>query len=326
MHPSLTVIMPAHNAEATIAAAIASTLAQTYQDFELWVLENGSTDRTGEIAENFEDRRVRVFELGPVGFQAALQFGIENASSDWLARMDADDLMFPDRLKTQMDVIVRRSELAFVGTAFGLLTPFGHMFERITPDACDGEVDILRMGWGRYFADPSTVFNRQLALDVGGVDPEFTAGDVPLWFRMLQRKKGWEIAETLYITRLRPDSMSRSVDAFNQGIRIRAKYAPEVLHHYPNYAVGPFSAWYSIAGLELLSGSGRAVRQAARSLEAEALATARRFKWFSYIGRVGYALYRLKNPSEVSYRRRPDWERGFQAVLCRHTGNESTTT
>jgi glycosyltransferase involved in cell wall biosynthesis len=95
--PPVTVILPAHNAEETITQAIASTLNQTYTDFELWVLENGSSDRTAEIARSFTDSRIRVFELGRVGFQGALQYGIENSSSDWLARMDADDLMFPER-------------------------------------------------------------------------------------------------------------------------------------------------------------------------------------------------------------------------------------
>ena len=85
----------------TIAQAIASTLNQTYTDFELWVLENGSNDRTAEIARSFTDPRIRVFELGPVGVGGAMQYAIENAPSEWLARMDADDLMFPDRLKVR---------------------------------------------------------------------------------------------------------------------------------------------------------------------------------------------------------------------------------
>ena len=129
--PPVTVVLPAHNAEATIAPAIVSTLQQSYTDFELWVLENGSNDRTAEIARSFTDPRVKVFVLGSVGFQGALQYAITNASSEWLARMDADDLMFPNRLQVQMEVIKQRPDLVLVGTAFGLLTPFGHIFERV---------------------------------------------------------------------------------------------------------------------------------------------------------------------------------------------------
>ena len=107
--PPITVVLPAHNAEATIASAIASTLQQSYTDFELWVLENGSHDRTAAIARSFSDPRVRVFELGPVGVLGALQYAIENAPSEWLARLDADDLMFPKRLEVQMDFIKGQS-------------------------------------------------------------------------------------------------------------------------------------------------------------------------------------------------------------------------
>src|SRR5262245_54035327 len=188
MSPPITVVLPAHNAEATIAPAIVSTLQQSYTDFDLWVLENGSNDHTAEIARSFTDPRVKVFELGPVGFQGALQYAITHASSEWLARMDADDLMFPNRLQVQMEVLKQRPDLVLVGTACGLLTPFGHTFERIPcPPPQSREVDTTSLGWGRFFADPSTIFRRRVALAVGGVDPEFTMGDVPLWFRMLTR-------------------------------------------------------------------------------------------------------------------------------------------
>src|SRR5512142_2604421 len=112
----LTVIMPAHNAEMTIAAAIQSILCQSYSDFELWVLESGSQDRTAEVARSFSDPRVKVFELGSLSFQEALIYALENAQTEWLARMDADDLSFPDRFKEQMEVIAQRPDLVLVGT------------------------------------------------------------------------------------------------------------------------------------------------------------------------------------------------------------------
>ena len=173
--PPVTVILPAHNAEATISQAIASTLSQSYTDFELWVLENGSTDRTAEIARSFTDDRVKVFELGAAGFQGALQYGIENASSDWLARMDADDLMFTDRLKVQMEVARQHPEFVLIGTAYALLTPFGHIFERIL-NCPSREVDTLRLGRDRFFGNPSTIFKRKVALEVGCVESRIHGG------------------------------------------------------------------------------------------------------------------------------------------------------
>src|SRR6201993_5057571 len=125
----LTVILPVRNGEQFLPAAIASVLKQTFREFELWILENGSEDRTAQIVRSIKDSRIKLFELGPIGVQGALQYAIENAESDWLARMDADDLMFPERLQTQCDFIKSNPGVVFVGTAFGLLTPFGHIFE-----------------------------------------------------------------------------------------------------------------------------------------------------------------------------------------------------
>jgi glycosyltransferase involved in cell wall biosynthesis len=314
--PPITVVLPAHNAEATIAPAIASTLQQSYTDFELWVLENGSNDRTAEIARSFADPRVKVFVLGPVGFQGALQYAITHASSEWLARMDADDLMFPNRLQVQMEVLKQRPDLVLVGTASGMLTPFGHIFERVlSPPPPSREVDTNSLGWGRFFADPSTIFRRPVALAVGGVDSEFTIGDVPLWFRMLTLGKGWEIAEPLHLWRLQPHSMSQSSDSVRQGLRARAKYAPQTVERWPKPSGQDGSGWYSIAGLELLVGDGNAVRQAAQFLEHEAPRAARRLRWLSYLGRVGYVCYRRRNPSRYGYRHRPEWEKLFAPVL-----------
>jgi glycosyltransferase involved in cell wall biosynthesis len=311
-NPSVTVILPAHNAEETIAQAIASTLNQSYADFELWVLENGSNDRTAEVAKSFTDPRIRVFELGPVGLGGAMQYAIQNAPSEWLARMDADDLMFPDRLKVQMKVIRERPELVFVGTAFGLLTPFGHIFQ-IVLSSPSREVDTALVGRGRFFGNASTLFRRRIALEVSSVDPEFAMDDNPMWFRMLKRGRGWEIAEPLHLYRLCPNSWSQDMNFYREQHRAREKYAPESLSRFPEREK-LISRWYSIATLELISGDTIAVRQAAEYLEKDGYASAaRRMRWRSYLGAVSYMYYKWRNRNY--YRHRPDWEQLFAPFL-----------
>jgi glycosyltransferase involved in cell wall biosynthesis len=311
-HPSLTVVLPAHNAEATIAPAIASTLNQSYTDFDLWVLENGSTDATAEVAKSFSDSRLHVFELGPVGFQGALQYAIENAQSDWLARMDADDLMFPDRLKVEMRVIAQHPEIVFVASHYALLTPLGSIFERLL-SVPSREVDTSSLSRGRFFADPSTIFRRRTALNAGGVDPEFTSGDLPLLFRLLTYGKGWEIAEPLHLYRIQPNSMCRSTDFRRQGLRVRSKYAPQTVD--PSAEVkDEVSAWAFILGLELLAGNGPGVRQAANYLE-QTGTKANWARWLSYFGRLGYHYLRLWDCSGFRYRHRPDWETLFKPLM-----------
>jgi glycosyltransferase involved in cell wall biosynthesis len=313
---SVTVIIPAHNAEGTIAQAIGSTLNQTYSDFELWVLENGSNDRTAEIARSFTDSRVRVFELGAVGLDGAMRYAIEEAPSEWLARMDADDLMFPERLRVQMRLIKERPEVVFVGTAFALLTPFGHIFQTISSSP-SREVDASRVGRGRFFANPSTLFKRRIALEVSSLDPEFAMDDNPMWFRMLKRGRGWEIAEPLHLYRLRPNSLSQDMNFYREQRRVREKYAPESLNHYPKIEKR-ISRWVDIASLELMTGDQIAVRRAAEYLEKDGYASAaRRMRWRSYLGALGYLYYKWRNRND--YRHRPDWEQLFAPFLSFQT-------
>src|SRR5689334_16823828 len=122
--PLVTVAMPVHNVAPYIGPAIRSILSQTFEDFELWILENGSTDNTLEIATEFQDQRIRIFDLGRSGFQGALAYALEHARSPWIARMDGDDLSHPRRLERQMSLLSERPEVSLVGTAYSTMTPF----------------------------------------------------------------------------------------------------------------------------------------------------------------------------------------------------------
>jgi glycosyltransferase involved in cell wall biosynthesis len=293
-------------------------LGQTYPDFELWVIENGSNDRTAEIARSFSDSRVKVFELGPVGVHGALQFGIENTRSKWLARMDADDLMFPDRLMIQMEFLRGAPNAAFVGTAYALLSPFGHIFEPVlTSNTREVTKDLLALN-KRFFADPSIVFSRQAALEAGGADMEFTKGGdgVALLFRLLTKGKGWELAKQLHLYRVQPNSRSRRKDHWHQARGIRLKYAPEYAVHYRSRQNAIIAGgWYTVAVMELLAGEGEAVRQTTKFLRAEFPGVAARLRLLSYLGSLGRFLYKRRNPQKRAFRRRRDWERLFELFL-----------
>jgi len=319
MTPRVTVILPAHNAEPWIGTAIASVLRQAYSDWELWVLENGSTDETLETAKRFAGPRVKVFDLGPVGFQGALQYAIENAESDWLARMDADDVMLPERLQVQMDFLAKHPEAVFVGSAFALLTPFGHIFERL-PAIETREVDRAFLGIGRgRFGDPCTIFSRRAALAVGGVDPEFTMGDVPLWFRLLGRGTGWQLGQALHVYRMSPRSMSKERIFIEECQKARRKYAPEVMPAAFPPQTNPGNFWGLIVLLELLAGDTASMRRAIAELEREGdfRQEARRMQRRSYGGALAAAAYRFRYRKR--YRHRPDWERDLVELAWRST-------
>ena len=115
--PRVSVLLPARNAAATLDAALASLRRQTWLDWECIVVDDGSTDATGEVAAAVAamDQRVTVVRTPPRGLVAALGTGLERCRGEYVARMDADDVMRRDRLALQVDALDRDSGLAAVG-------------------------------------------------------------------------------------------------------------------------------------------------------------------------------------------------------------------
>ena len=116
MRPLVTVLLPVRNGERTLGIAIDSVLRQTLADFELLVLDDGSTDRSVEIVSCMSDPRIRVVSDGePKGLSARLNQGIELARGRYIARMDADDICFPERLALEAAFLDANPEVDLVG-------------------------------------------------------------------------------------------------------------------------------------------------------------------------------------------------------------------
>lgn len=121
MKNRITILLCAYNAEAYIAEAIGSTLAQTYRDFELIIVDDGSTDGTLGIIRSYEDERIKVIEGGH-DYVGSLNLGLKHCHGEYIARMDADDIMEPTRIATQMAVMDAQPDIAVCTTwanAFG---------------------------------------------------------------------------------------------------------------------------------------------------------------------------------------------------------------
>jgi len=107
MSDLISVILPAYNAEKTLAEAVTSTLNQTHKDLEVILIDDGSQDGTLALARDLAkiDPRIRVYARHHEGLPAALNYGLSQARGAWIARMDADDIMLPRRLKAQLEYI-----------------------------------------------------------------------------------------------------------------------------------------------------------------------------------------------------------------------------
>lgn len=97
--PFFSVIIPTFNRAYILSSTIKSVLRQSFQDFEIWVIDNGSTDNTDQVVGEFEDHRVHYIRIGPTGGPAAPRnVGMSHARGTWLAFLDSDDLWYPDKL------------------------------------------------------------------------------------------------------------------------------------------------------------------------------------------------------------------------------------
>jgi glycosyltransferase involved in cell wall biosynthesis len=102
----VSVLMPCFNSERFIELAIESVLNQTYRNFELIILDDGSTDKTKSIIEGFQDPRIILFsENENKGIVFQLNKGIKHASGEYIARMDADDISLPERFQKQIEFL-----------------------------------------------------------------------------------------------------------------------------------------------------------------------------------------------------------------------------
>lgn len=105
MPPLISVLIPVHNAARTVKAAIQSILEQTLGSIEVIVVDDGSTDQTLGIVENIRDSRLKIVSKHHQGVADAANLGLDHCQSEWIARMDADDISLPDRLERQMELI-----------------------------------------------------------------------------------------------------------------------------------------------------------------------------------------------------------------------------
>jgi glycosyltransferase involved in cell wall biosynthesis len=115
--PLVTVLMPIHNGEAFVVDAIESILGQTFRDFELLVVDDGSTDRSVEIVEEYADSRIRlVCNERQIELIRTLNRGLDLARGKYVARMDADDISLPERLERQVDFMEANPDVGICGT------------------------------------------------------------------------------------------------------------------------------------------------------------------------------------------------------------------
>lgn len=116
-NPKVSVIVPVYNVEKLLQRCIDSILAQTFTDFELLLIDDGSKDKSGEICDEYaaKDSRIRVFHKQNGGVSTARNIGIDKAQGEWIYFVDSDDIVLPSALGTFCSLIYSDSELVMAG-------------------------------------------------------------------------------------------------------------------------------------------------------------------------------------------------------------------
>jgi glycosyltransferase involved in cell wall biosynthesis len=180
----VTIVIPAYNAELWLRDALDSAVAQSYPAHEIIVVDDGSKDRTEEIARSFGDK-IRYIKQPNQGVSAARNAAIREATGDWIAFLDSDDLMVPEKLEKQVAVVEAKPGLIVVYSAFQYFYPDGTT-QKMSAFPAEDLWPALRY---RTPILPSTAMIRRSAFDeVGGFSTEYAYGeDWELWFRLVRR-------------------------------------------------------------------------------------------------------------------------------------------
>ena len=118
--PKVTVLMPMRNVRAYVGDAVRSILEQTFKDFELLVMDDGSTDGSGDLARSFDDPRIRVISgVSSRGVAAVLNRGLDLAQGEYIVRMDADDVSRPCRVAHQLTFMEAHPSVGICGSRTG---------------------------------------------------------------------------------------------------------------------------------------------------------------------------------------------------------------
>ena len=237
MPPRISVLMPCFNHGAFIDEAVASVLTQTFQDFEIVIVDDGSTDPgTRETLARLNPLRTTVLTTANRGLPAARNFAARHASGEFYCALDADDKLAPTWFEQAVGVLDAQPAVAFVSH---WLEAFGDERWTWAPERCD-----LPALLARNAVNGAAVVRRQAFDAVGGYDEAMREGceDWDLWLRLVESgRHGTIIPEVLFYYRRRADSMSRRMldaQAYRRPLEVLVqKHVASYRAHLPDVIV-----------------------------------------------------------------------------------------
>jgi len=211
--PLVSVILPVYNGKAYIRGAIQSILCQTFKDFELIVIDDGSTDDSAAIIDSFSDLRIRSFRQANQGLASTLNRGIALARGEYIARQDQDDLSGPKRLTLQIAFMESHPQCVLLGS-WAQIMEGDRLVKRFHRHPVDDVTLRYQLLFNNPFVHSSILMRRSTLLQAGGytTNPERQPPeDYELWSRLSRFGSIANIGALLLTYREVDGSMSRAV-------------------------------------------------------------------------------------------------------------------
>lgn len=205
--PKITVLMPVYNCELYVQTAVESILNQTFADFEFLIIDDASTDATVSILKKFDDSRIQLIQK-PVnsGYTNSLNYGLQLAKGEYIARMDGDDISYPERFAKQIAYLETHPEVVVCGTTYKIV---GND-KRITLPEHHKAIKIGLL-WGNCISHPSVMIRKKVLEEYAiqyDTSKEPTE-DYDMWVRLLALGKLHNLQEVLLEYRVYGNQVSR---------------------------------------------------------------------------------------------------------------------
>lgn len=205
--PRISVLMPAYNAGVYIAEAIRSVISQTFTDFELILVDDGSEDNTLAVAESFADSRIRIIRQKHAGVAQALNTGLAASAAKYIARFDADDICFPERLAVQYRFLEEDPTYELVGCDAEYISADGaHLFNFSCLSRSNEEI-VESIHTRCPFIHSGVMYRREIVVALGGYDERaHHFEDHLLWVQLIRRARCCNLPVPLIRVRINPAS------------------------------------------------------------------------------------------------------------------------
>src|SRR5574344_5605 len=183
----ISVIIPLYNKAQSIAETLRSVLNQTYKDYEIIVINDGSTDNSVQVVESIKDSRIKLFNKPNGGVSSARNEGIRRAQYEYIAFLDADDLWKPTYLEELVKLITDFPEASLWGTGYEfLINNTSSRAEKSLPDNFRGIIQNPWSSVAHSYCTTTSCCRRQSLLTIGMFDERISYGeDIDVWWRLM---------------------------------------------------------------------------------------------------------------------------------------------